>query len=103
MLETCYGKGIETVSLFAWSTENWSRPAQEVEYIMRALEEHLPGLLSTLDTEGVRLVHLGKKDQLSPSACELLSKTSERPRDRGPRTFALAFNCGGRDEIATAA
>ena len=54
VLKACYDKGIEIVSVFAWSTENWSRPFREVSYIKRALEMHLPRLVKAVHAKNIR-------------------------------------------------
>jgi undecaprenyl diphosphate synthase len=51
VLRGCYEKGVEIISVFAWSTENWSRPQREVSYIMRTLEKHIPRLVKSLHEE----------------------------------------------------
>lgn len=99
VLKACYDKGIEIVSVFAWSTENWSRPFPEVNYIMRALEKHLPSLVNTLHKENIRFNHVGSTERLSLQAQEVLKWATELTEDNGPLTFNLAFNYGGRDDI----
>jgi undecaprenyl diphosphate synthase len=99
VLRACYNKGIEIVSVFAWSTENWSRPPREVSYIMRALEIHLPRLVNALHEEKIRFNHIGGVGRLSLRAQEVLKWANYLTKDNGPKTFNFAFNYGGRDDI----
>jgi undecaprenyl diphosphate synthase len=99
VLRECYEKGVKIVSVFAWSTENWSRPQREVSYVMRTLEKHLPRLVKALHEENVRFVHIGSMDRLSIRAQEVLGWACNHTRNNGPFTFNLAFNYGGRDDI----
>ena len=99
VLRACYNKGIEIVSVFAWSTENWSRPPREVRYIMRALEIHLPRLVNALHEEKIRFNHIGGIGRLSLRAQEVLKWANYLTKDNGPKTFNFAFNYGGRDDI----
>lgn len=99
ILEVCYDKGIEIVSVFAWSTENWSRPVSEVNYIMRALEMRLPRLVEALDAKNIRFNHIGSTGRLSRKAQAVLKRANHLTENNGPLTFNLAFNYGGRDEI----
>ena len=99
VLGECYDKGVEIVSVFAWSTENWSRPYREVRYIMRALENQLPRLVKALHEENVRFIHIGSLERLSTRAQQVIKWANDLTRNNVPFTFNLAFNYGGRDEI----
>ena len=99
VLEICHNLGVQVVSGYAWSTENWSRPQAEVRYIMRALEKHLPRFAKELHKRGVRFVHSGQSDNLTPKALRQLADAVELTRDNGPSVFNLAFNYGGRAEL----
>jgi undecaprenyl diphosphate synthase len=99
VLKVCYDKGIQIVSVFAWSTENWSRPPREVNFIMQALEKHLPILVKALHEENIRFNHIGNVERLSSRAQDVLRWANHFTVKNGPSTFNFAFNYGGRDDI----
>lgn len=99
VLKKCYDKGTEIVSVFAWSTENWSRPHHEVSYIMHTLEKHLPRLVKALHKENIRFNHMGGVERLTSRAQEVFKWANHLTENNGPLTFNLAFNYGGRDDI----
>ena len=99
VIRACYNKGIKIVSLFAWSTENWSRPPNEVRYIMQALEKHLPKLVKALHEENIRFNHIGSAERLSSRAQEVLRWSKKLTENNDKLIFNLAFNYGGRDDI----
>jgi undecaprenyl diphosphate synthase len=99
VLRECYDKGVEIVSVFAWSTENWSRPNHEVDYIMHMLEKHLPRLVKALHKKNIRFNHIGSMNRLSARAKEMLEWANHLTENNGPFTFNFAFNYGGRDDI----
>ncbi len=102
VLEVCRDLGVQIVSGYAWSTENWGRPSPEVKYIMRAIEKHLSRFVSELHKQGVRFVHSGRHAELSPRAVRILEEAVALTQNNGPWVFNLAFNYGGRDEILQA-
>lgn len=100
ILDACRRFGISTVTVYAFSTENWSRPQEEVEGIMRLLDRYL----DEIKREGerrVRVVFLGDK---SPLSAALREKAEEIERMTAENSYCLnvALNYGGRDEIVTA-
>jgi undecaprenyl diphosphate synthase len=99
VLKLCYELGVEVVSGFAWSTENWARPRSEVNYIVRSLEKHLPKFVQKLHERDVRFVHSGSRDNLAPKALRVLDDAVQLTQDNGPWVFNLAFNYGGRAEL----
>jgi undecaprenyl diphosphate synthase len=103
VLEVCGELGVEVVSCFAWSTENWARPQAEVEYILHAVERELPRFAEELDQRHVRFVHSGSLRGLPPGVRRALEQAILRTRMNGPRVFNLVFNYGGRAEIVEAA
>jgi undecaprenyl diphosphate synthase len=99
VLEICHDLGIQIVSAFAWSTENWGRPKPEVDFIVQSLEKHLTRFVNELHTRGVRFVHSGSRDNLSSKALQVIDKAVELTQNNGPSMFNLAFNYGGRAEL----
>jgi len=95
--------GIEVLTLFAFSTENWKRPAPEVEALMRLFEEFLGRELEGLQKNQIRLVTIGKKDRLPGFVLDPLEKAIAATKDNRRMTLCLAVDYGSRDEIARAA
>ena len=101
VLSYCHRVGIRTVTVYAFSTENWSRPAEEVAGIMQLLGDFLDEGLSRVLEDDARIVFLGDKAPLSP---ELRAKAEEIERlsRAGKWTVNIALNYGGRDELVHA-
>ena len=103
VLSQCYEAGISVVSAFAWSTENWSRPAVEVNFIMKAMELELPRLSHELDKRHVRFRCSGDLDGLTANIRRIVLEAEKSTKRHAARTFNLAFNYGGRADIVHAA
>lgn len=99
VLETCNDLGIPIVSVYCWSTENWSRPAEEVNYIMSALEEHLPRFANELNERGFRFVHSGRRERIPAKTMQVIDQAVALTKDNGPSVLNLLFNYGGRAEL----
>ena len=95
--------GIPYLTLYAFSTENWARPADEVNGLLGLLAEYLDREVQSLHAEGVRLLHLGRLDRLSPDLQRRVRAAIDLTRDNTRLTLAVAFNYGGRADIVEAA
>ena len=93
---------VEYVTLYAFSTENWKRPDQEVNYLMGLLARKLPGELPFCQENGMRILVRGNFDALPEDARKGLLKVIEGTKDCDRITVILAINYGGQDEIARA-
>ena len=102
VLETLSARGVQYVTLYAFSTENWNRPPEEVQGIMDLLSRALQEQTKALHQKNVRVVHLGKVDRLSPALRKGVAKAQELTRHNTGITLNVAFNYGGRDEILDA-
>ena len=102
VLRACSGSGIEFVTLFAFSTENWRRPRREVRLIMDLLEIVIDRELEELVAEGVQIRHIGRLEGLAPYLQEKIRLAIHRTRHNQTLIVNLAFNYGGRDEITQA-
>ena len=91
--------GIKYLTLYAFSTENWSRPRTEIDGLMRILSDVIDREMADLHKEGARLVHIGHLDGLSNTLQEKVRRAIEMTKDNQRITIVLAFNYGGRDEI----
>jgi len=95
-------KGLKFLTLFAFSTENWSRPKREVRGLLHLLEEALERELHNLEAHDVRLRHLGKLDGIPRQLQEKIRRVLELTAGNQGMTLCLAFNYGGRAEILEA-
>ena len=101
VINFCHDIGIRTVTFYAFSTENWSRPQKEVDGIMGILEEFLDEELVKMQERNVRVVFLGDKTPLRPSLREKAERIEALTKDMYYR-LNIALNYGGRDEIVRA-
>jgi undecaprenyl diphosphate synthase len=94
--------GVKYLTFYAFSTENWNRPQDEVFGIMDLLAEFIDRETEPLHKEGVRILHIGHLDRLRPSLVEKIKYAIALTKNNRKITVLLAFNYGGRDEIASA-
>ncbi len=94
--------GIAVLTLYSFSTENWSRSPQEVQTLMRWLRESLRDEIAELDANNVRLNAIGRLEELSTSVQLALRRALERTADNTGLQLNLALNYGGRGELADA-
>ncbi|MGH2558360.1 MAG: isoprenyl transferase [Thermomicrobiales bacterium] len=94
--------GIRCLTLWAFSTENWRRPADEVQGIMRILAEVIERETAELHSQGAQLRHIGSLDGLSPDTQEAIQGAIDLTRDNDRLILTLAFNYGGRQELVRA-
>ena len=95
--------GVRFLTLYAFSTENWSRPKGEVDALMGLLEHYLDAEIEELDRNGIRLRAIGRLDRLPELARAKLDEALDRTRDNGEMTVVFALSYGGRTEIVDAA
>ena len=99
----CLGEyQIDYVTLYGFSTENWSRPEEEVQGLLRLLEERIDEEALELHKKGVRLRHLGRLNGLSDSLNLAVNRAVELTKNNSGLTLGFAFNYGGRSEILDA-
>ena len=95
-------RGVKYLTIFGFSTENWSRPAEEVDALMDILGEVIEQETLRLHEQNVRLQHLGGLDRLSPQLRKAVKASTELTRDNDGLTLNVAFDYGGREEILEA-
>jgi len=95
--------GIEELTVFSFSTENWSRPAEEVAGLMAMFGERIDAETPELDAEGVRMRFLGRREGVAPELIERMEWAEETTAANERITLFVAFNYGGRAEIIDAA
>jgi undecaprenyl diphosphate synthase len=94
--------GVKCLTLFVFSTENWSRPQAEVQGLMKLLEETIARETAKLHEDGVRLVHLGRLDKLPQGIQQKIQEAVKLTRNNTRATLCTAINYGGRAEIVEA-
>ncbi len=99
LIEACVEFGVEYLTLYAFSTENWGRPVEEVRGLMRILEDVIDRELKELHQEGVQLRHIGRLDRIKPSLKRKVLNAIELTKNNQRLILNIAFNYGGRDEI----
>jgi undecaprenyl diphosphate synthase len=102
VIEACAEFGVRYLTIYAFSTENWGRPMEEVRGLMRILEDVIDRELEELHKQGTRLRHIGRLDRLKPSLRQKVLDAIEYTKDNDRLTLCVAFNYGGRDEIVCA-
>ena len=95
--------GLEALTLYAFSTENWRRPEDEVSALMGLLKHYVVADLDEFVANGVRLKIIGNYKALAADIVELLDDALARTAGNGGTTLAIALNYGSQDEIARAA
>ena len=94
--------GLEHITVYAFSTENWKRTADEVGALMLLLQNYLDDYSKKADTENIKVKVLGDISALSEGMQKSIIKCMERTKDNTGITFNIAINYGGRDEILKA-
>lgn len=94
--------GLKYITVYAFSTENWKRAAEEVSALMMLLQNYLDDYSKRADTENIRVKILGDITALSSGMQKSILKCMERTKDNTGVTFNIALNYGGRDEIVKA-
>jgi len=95
--------GIEQLTVFSFSTENWTRPTDEVEGLMRMFGERIDAETPELDEEGVRIRFVGRREGIGEELVEKMDWAERKTAGNTRIEFFVAFNYGGRAEIVDAA
>jgi len=91
--------GIHTMTMWAFSTENWNRTKEEVSYLMRMYETFIERSLKQAMREKIRIIHLGRKDRISKKLLEKIQNSEEKTKDFENYILNIAIDYGGRDEV----
>ncbi len=102
ILRACVEFGIKILTIYAFSTENWGRPASEVKGLMAILRDVIDRELQELHEEGVQLRHLGDLSRVAPDLQRKVLHAIELTKDNDKLILNVAFNYGGRAEIVHA-
>lgn len=95
--------GVRYLTLFSFSTENWSRPADEVGALFQLMKNYVEADLEQLSGRGVRIRIIGRRDNLGADLRDIIERAEARTETNDTFHLTIAFNYGGRDEIVRAA
>lgn len=102
LVEACSNRGIRFITVFAFSTENWKRPATEVSFLMGLLALYLQKEIKDMNTKGVRLKVIGDTSQFSPQIQALITDAEANTAHNDRITLTVAANYGGRWDMLQA-
>jgi undecaprenyl diphosphate synthase len=102
VIEAAVEFGIHTLTIYAFSTENWARPPDEVRGLLNILEDVIDRELDELNRNGVCLRHIGRLERLDPGLQSKVQQAVALTRDNRKLVLNIAWNYGGRDEIVHA-
>jgi len=102
-IDFCLDRGIGALTLFAFSSENWGRPEEEVNALMKLFLGALEREVGALDKRGVRLRFIGDRERFSPAIRERMAVAEAQTAGNGRLELAVAASYGGRQDIAFAA
>ena len=94
----CNRIGLKNLTVFCFSTENWSRPSDEVKFLMALLKDVFERIFKKMD-EGIKIKVVGEKENLSQDILEIIEKVENKTKDNTGLNLNIAFNYGSRDEI----
>jgi undecaprenyl diphosphate synthase len=103
VVDACIEMGVEYLTLYAFSSENWSRPEAEVSALMSLLDRFLEEKAKDLERQNVRLLAIGQLERLPEKTRELIQRIEARTAHHTAMTLVLALSYGGREEIVAAA
>src|SRR5579859_5923481 len=101
-VELCNDYHVPMLTVYAFSTENWGRPQDEIDALMRLLWETIRSDLDRLHANGVRLRHIGRMEGLAPDIQRAIRHMEELTHDNEKLALNVCFNYGGRAEIVDA-
>ena len=100
--QCCVDMGVEYLTLYSFSMQNWKRPADEVDFLMHLYSRYLEAIRPNLKRNNVKLVHLGQTEKLPEMVMEALAETLRLTKDNTGMVLGLALNYGARTEIVEA-
>lgn len=99
IIEACVEFGVTYLTIYAFSTENWGRPIDEVEGLMNIFDDVFDRELNELHKQGAQLRHVGRLEGVRPSFVKKIKRGVELTKNNDRLILNVAFNYGGRDEI----
>lgn len=101
-LKAAIALNLEAMTVYAFSTENWKRPAAEVEFLMKLFSEYLEKEIAEMDSDNVRIKFIGRVDELSPGLKKQIADAEQRTANNTGVKFTVGVNYGGQDEMVRA-
>jgi undecaprenyl diphosphate synthase len=102
VLRACKDFGVKVLTIYAFSTENWRRPNEEVNGLMTILDHYIVREMRALDKEGVQIRHVGRMEGVASSLQQKIKQAIELTKGNTTLILNVAFNYGGRQEILDA-
>ena len=102
VVEACAKKGIKALTLYTFSTENWKRPKEEVDALMKMLKEHLQKELPSLLKNNIRFNAIGQIEGLPADVSQMIAAAKEKTKESSGLVLTLALNYGSRAELLNA-
>jgi undecaprenyl diphosphate synthase len=103
LMEAARNLGVKAITFWAFSTENWNRPQEEIDALFNLLRQLISKDKETFMEKKIRFVHLGRKDRLPADIAEDIKKFEDETRHFADFTLGLALDYGGHDELVRAA
>lgn len=103
IVEHCLARGVQVLTVFAFSSENWARPPSEVALLMRLLEQTIHEQMPRMHKYRIRLRFIGDRSQLSPELAQLMADAEATTDQFDAMTLVIAISYGGQWDIANAA
>lgn len=95
----CSEIGIKNLTVYAFSTENWNRPKEEVDYLMKLIADNMYKLDERLNNRNIKLNVIGEKNRLSDNIINLINEVQNKTKNNTGMIFNIAFNYGSKDEL----
>lgn len=102
-VKNCHDLGVECLTVFAFSTENWRRPADEVGFLMGLFLKSLKKQILRLHNKNIRLRLIGRRDRLGSAVCQSIEEAEQLTANNTGMVFAIAVDYGGQTDIVAAA
>ena len=102
VVEHAFKRGVQTVTLYAFSQENWNRPKEEVDELMRLLSAYFKKFIKKVVKDGVKLKVIGDKSRFTPDLQKVIEESERLSSQNTEHNLAIALNYGGRQEVVCA-
>jgi undecaprenyl diphosphate synthase len=103
VIKAILSRKIKYLTVYSFSTENWNRPEEEVQGIIKLLVDNIDKEAADLHRQGVKMLHLGRLKELAPDVQDAIKRACQLTCNNRRMVFSFAFNYGGRSEIVDAA
>ena len=99
IIKACVRAGVRYLTIYAFSTENWGRPQDELKGLMQIFNDAFVNEISELVREGVRILHIGQREGIPADLLNKIDQAVERSKDNDRLILSVGLNYGGRNEI----